>query len=228
MNYRHVYHAGNFADVFKHVLLSRALLALQRKPTPMRYLDTHAGLGWYDLASEEARRGGEWQNGIGRLALTCATADVQGLLAPYLDAVGPRDARGCPGLYPGSPAIAQHLCRAQDRLVLCELHPEDGAALRAAFKADRRAATVTLDGYLALRAYLPPPERRGLVLIDPPFEDRQEFAAMIAGLRAAHRKWPTGLYMLWYPVKDREALVGFADSLLASGIRRIAQAELIE
>lgn len=227
MNYRHAYHAGNFADVFKHVLLSRALVALQRKPTPLRYLDTHAGLGWYDLAGEEARRGGEWQGGIGRLDLSRATADVQALLAPYLEAVGPRDAAGCPGLYPGSPLIAQQLCRADDRLTLCELHPEDGATLKQTLKGDRRAKMMAIDGYLALRACLPPPERRGLVLVDPPFEEKNEFAAMTDGLLAAHRKWPTGIYMLWYPVKDREALIRFAAALVASGIRRIAQVELM-
>ena len=227
VNYRHAYHAGNFADVFKHVLLSRALLALGRKPTPMCYLDTHAGPGSYDLAGEEARRGAEWQGGIGRLDLARATSDVQGLLAPYLDAVGPRDREGRPSFYAGSPAIAQHLCRAQDRLVLCELHPADGATLRQALKGDRRATMVAIDGYRALRAYLPPPERRGLVLVDPPFEDRDEFAAMTEGLLAAHRKWPTGVYMLWYPIKDRDALVRFAADLTASAVRRTAQVELI-
>lgn len=227
MNYRHAYHAGNFADVFKHVLLTRGLLALGRKPTPLRYLDTHAGLGWYDLAGEEARRGQEWRDGVGRLDVSRATAAVQALLAPYLDAVGPRDAEGRPSLYPGSPAIAQYLCRAQDRLVLCELHPEDGATLRQAVKGDRRAKMVAIDGYSALRAYLPPPERRGLVLVDPPFEDRNEFAALVAGLLAAHRKWPTGVYMLWYPIKDRDALIRFAADLTATAVRRLVQVELL-
>lgn len=227
MNYRHAYHAGNFADVFKHVLLVRALLALQRKPTPLRYIDTHAGPGWYDLAGEQARRGAEWQGGIGRLDMSRATADVQALVAPYLEAVGPRDADGRPGLYPGSPGIAQQLCRAGDRLTLCELHPEDGAALKQTLKGDRRATMVAIDGYVALRAFLPPPERRGLVLVDPPFEEKNEFAALTEGLLAAHRKWPTGVYMLWYPVKDREALIRFSASLVASGVRRVAQVELI-
>lgn len=227
MNYRHAFHAGNFADVFKHVLLSRALVALRRKSTPWRYLDTHAGIGWYDLASEEARRGAEWQGGIGRLDMSRATPDVQMLLAPYLDAVGPRDAGGRPSLYPGSPGIAQQLCRADDRLILCELHPLDGPILRQGFKGDRRAKMVAIDGYLALRAYLPPPERRGLVLVDPPFEDKNEFTAMTENLLAAHRRWPTGIYMLWYPVKDREALIRFAAALVSSGLQRMAQAELL-
>lgn len=227
MNYRHAYHAGNFADVFKHVLLSRALVALGRKPTPLRYLDTHAGIGCYDLAGEDAQRGGEWQGGIGRLHLAGATPAIEALLAPYLEAVGPRDRDGRPSLYPGSPAIAQHLCRAQDRLVLCELHPADGATLRQFVKGDRRAKMVAIDGYLALRAYLPPPERRGLVLVDPPFEERNEFAAMTEGLLAAHRKWPTGVYMLWYPIKNREALLRFTADLQASAVRRLAQVELI-
>ena len=227
MNYRHAFHAGNFADVFKHVLLARMLIALQRKPTPFRYIDTHAGIGWYDLTSDEARRGAEWPDGIGRLDLAGADPAIVTLLEPYLEAVGPRDGEGKPSHYPGSPAIAQHLSRPGDKLILCELHPEDGDTLRVVMKSDKRVKVMALDGYTALNAVVPPPERRGLVLIDPPFETRSEFEAMLASLLAATRKWPTGIYALWYPIKDREAVIRFGEALVASGLRRVVQAELI-
>lgn len=227
MNYRHAFHAGNFADVFKHVLLSRIILALGRKPTPFRYIDTHSGIGWYDLGSDEARRGGEWKDGIGRLLAAEATGAVAALLQPYLDAVGPRDAEGRPLDYPGSPAVAQHLARAGDRLILCERHPVDVETLREAVKGDRRAKVVAIDGYMGLNAYVPPPERRGLVLIDPPFEERGEFDTMTAALEKAYRKWPTGLYALWYPIKDRAAVVRFGDALAGSTMKKVAQVELI-
>lgn len=213
--------------MFKHVLLTRLLTHLKRKPTPFRYIDTHAGLGWYDLDSDEARRGGEWQDGIGRLDVAAAPDAVRALLAPYLEAVGLRDAAGRPGLYPGSPAIAQHMLRPEDRMALCELHPTDAETLRDAMGRDARIAVALRDGYQALKAFLPPRERRGLVLIDPPFEQRSEFDDMVAALVTAHRRWPTGVYALWYPIKDREALGRFATNLIETGIRRIAQVEMI-
>jgi 23S rRNA (adenine2030-N6)-methyltransferase len=227
MNYRHAFHAGNFADVFKHVLLSRILVHLARKPTPFRYLDTHSGIGAYDLDGAEARRSGEWRLGIGRLDLSVAPPAVQELLAPYLEALGPRDAEGRPSLYPGSPLLALALTRPQDRLTFCELHPADAARLREAAGRGRRAKVVAIDGYTALKAYVPPPERRGVVLIDPPFEQRTEFEAMAGGLLAAHRKWPTGAYALWYPLKDPAAVARFTTGLMASGMPRMAQVELM-
>lgn len=227
MNYRHAFHAGNFADVFKHVLLTRILIHLGRKPTPYRYLDTHSGTGLYDLDGPEARRGGEWQGGIARLDPDAASGAVRALLQPYLDIVGPRDAGGRPSLYPGSPALAAALTRAQDKLIFCELHPRDAAALRKTVGRDRRAKIIEIDGYIALNATVPPPERRGLVLVDPPFEAPTEFAAMLDGLSAAHRKWPTGVYALWYPLKNRDGVARFTTGLMASGIRRIVQVELM-
>lgn len=227
MNYRHAYHAGNFADVFKHVLLTRILVHLGRKPTPYRYLDTHSGTGLTELDGPEARRSGEWRDGIGRLDPDAASGAVRTLLQPYLDIVGPRDAGGRPSLYPGSPALAAALSRAQDKLIFCELHPRDAAQLRKTIGRDRRAKVMEIDGYIALNATVPPPERRGLVLIDPPFEAPTEFAAMLNGLSAAHRKWPTGLYALWYPLKDRDGVARFTTGLMASGLRRVAQVELM-
>ena len=227
VNYRHAFHAGNFADVFKHILLARMLVALARKPTPFRFLDTHAGTAWYDLTGDEATRGAEWADGIGRLVPDAVPTALQELLAPYLDAVGPRDAAGRPSGYPGSPAIAQALCRADDRIVCCELHPDDAVALRLALKGDKRAKAVALDGYTALNAFVPPPERRGLVLVDPPFEQSGEFDRMVAALETAWRKWPTGVYALWYPIKNREAVLGFAAALQDGPVQRIAQVELV-
>ncbi|WP_395664754.1 23S rRNA (adenine(2030)-N(6))-methyltransferase RlmJ [Methylocella sp.] len=204
MNYAHDFHAGNFADVFKHVFLVRALLYLARKPAPLRYVETHAGSGLYDLSGERAEKTGEWRAGIGRLAEAALAADALALLAPYLDLVAPR-VQGEAPTYPGSPLIARALLRGQDRLIACELHPQAFARLAEALSGDARAKAVEIDGYLGLKAFVPPPERRGLVLIDPPFEDRGEFARLAGALPAALRKWPTGAFMLWLPMKDDSA-----------------------
>lgn len=214
MNYRHAFHAGNFADVFKHAILARILVYLMRKDTPLRYIDTHSGIGLYDLSSGEAERTGEWRDGIGRLP--GADGDmpeaVAALLAPYLDALGPRGEDGRPENYPGSPAIAAHLLRPQDRMTLCELHAADATTLRRnmarAHPRDRRSKIVPIDGYTGLNACVPPPERRGLVLIDPPFEDRGEFARLGKALVRAVNKWPTGVYCVWYPLKIADAADG--------------------
>lgn len=227
MNYRHAFHAGNFADVFKHVLLTRILVHLALKPTPFRYIDTHAGIGLYDLDGEEARRGGEWPDGIGRIDADALPEPARALMAPYLDALGPRDAAGRPSLYPGSPMLALQLTRPADRLIFCELHPGGAAILRTNLGRVARAKVVGIDGYRALNAFVPPPERRGLVLVDPPFESRAEFDAMGDGLLAAHRKWPTGIYALWYPLKDREGVARFTTRLMASGLPKVSQVELI-
>ncbi len=202
MNYRHEFHAGNFADVFKHVVLTRILLYLQRKATPYRFIDTHAGSGCYDLGGEAAARTGEWRDGIGRLADGRSPHDGPGgeaaaLIAPYL-ALARRESS-----YPGSPALALALGRPFDRMIFCELHPDALGALRACVGRDRRAKVVALDGYTGLNAFIPPLERRGLVLIDPPFEVEGEFERLAAAIRAAHAKWREGILMAWYPVKDR-------------------------
>ena len=227
MNYRHAFHAGNFADVFKHVLLTRILLHLARKPTAFRYLDTHSGLGLYDLDGSEARRGAEWPDGIGRSAPAAMTEEARVLVAPYLDALGPRDAQGRPSLYPGSPLLALHFSRPQDRLTFCELLPAGAESLRRNVGRSARAKVIAIDGYTALNAYVPPPERRGLVLVDPPFETRTEFDDLLAGLGGATRKWPTGTYALWYPIKDRQAVSHFTTALMATALKRVAQVELI-
>ncbi len=226
MNYRHAYHAGNFADVFKHALLARVLTYMIRKPAALRYIDTHSGTGLYDLSGEEAARTGEWRDGIARLARATPPADVAELLSPYGTAVGATDPDGRPSFYPGSPAIAQTLLRPQDRIALCELHPVDAGALKRNMGRDRRVKITALDGYMGLNAFVPPPERRGLVLIDPPFESRDEFDRMATALAGAYRKWPSGTYMAWYPIKDQAGVSRFTQGLVPSGLRRILQLHL--
>lgn len=201
MNYRHDFHAGNFADVFKHAVLTRILLYLQRKPAPFRVIDTHAGSGRYDLAGDAAGRTSEWRGGIGRLDPSTMSAAARALLAPYWDRVAPAVRGGA--AYPGSPALALALTRPFDRMIFCERHPAALKALKACVGRDRRAKIIDLDGYTGLTAFIPPVERRGVVLIDPPFEAEDEFDRLTAALLGAHAKWRDGILMAWYPIKTR-------------------------
>ncbi|MER8827149.1 23S rRNA (adenine(2030)-N(6))-methyltransferase RlmJ [Mesorhizobium sp. M0938] len=221
MNYRHAYHAGNFADVVKHVVLSRLVEYLKQKDKAFRVIDTHAGIGRYDLSSTEAQKTGEWQGGIGRLVDAEISTPAAALLAPYLEAVGSLNPEGGVKKYPGSPLIARHLMRKQDRLSAIELHRQDAAKLRALFQGDFQTRVIELDGWLALGAHLPPKEKRGLVLVDPPFEEEGEFARLVDGLQKAHKRWPGGIYALWYPVKDRKAVAAFRKALVQSGIPKL-------
>ncbi len=215
MNYRHAFHAGNFADCFKHALLVWLIRALQRKPGALMILDTHAGAGMYDLAAGPAIRTGEWRQGIARLL-----DDPPPPLADYLGLVR------VIGLYPGSPALARRLLRPQDRLVCCELHPEEYAALRARFAGDRQVSVHHRDAWEALGALLPPAERRGLALIDPPYEAPDEFDRLAAGLRLAQTRFGTGVFAAWYPIKHRAPVRAFHAGLQASGLHDIVAAEL--
>jgi 23S rRNA (adenine2030-N6)-methyltransferase len=226
MNYRHAYHAGNFADVVKHAVLSRIVAHLKAKPTAFRVIDTHAGAGLYDLAGPEASRTGEWREGIGTLIAAELEPAARDLLTPYLDAIAAFNA-GPLKVYPGSPVLLQYWLRSQDHLIACEKEPNAARLLVARLRRDKRAKAVAIDGYTALNAYVPPKERRGLVLIDPPFEQPDEFDALVQGLAGAHRKWPTGLYVLWYPVKDARESEGFSRRLIRLGISRMLQAELV-
>jgi 23S rRNA (adenine2030-N6)-methyltransferase len=233
MNYRHAFHAGNFADVVKHAVLALLIERLKAKETAFRVIDTHAGTGLYDLAGEEASRTEEWKGGIGRLIGAKLDRNLAALLSPYLAAVeaaqpltpSPAPDR-VPRLYPGSPWIARHLLRRQDRLTAVELHPEDAVALAQLFARDRQVKAIALDGWKALGAFVPPKERRGLVLVDPPFEERDEFDRLLAGLVKAERRWPGGVYALWYPVKDLAAIKRFRAALAESGLPRLLRAEL--
>jgi 23S rRNA (adenine2030-N6)-methyltransferase len=221
MNYRHAYHAGNFADVVKHAALSRLVEYLKLKDKAFRVIDTHAGIGLYDLSSEEAQKTGEWLNGIGRLLEAKISPDAQALLAPYLEAVKSDNPEGSVEIYPGSPLIVRRLMRPQDRLSAIELHPQDFRRLKNLFAGDFQVRTIELDGWLALGAHLPPKEKRGLVLVDPPFEQEGEFDRLVDGLLRAHRRWPGGIYALWYPIKDRAAVSQFRAGLKMSGIPKI-------
>ncbi|HYH22760.1 MAG TPA: 23S rRNA (adenine(2030)-N(6))-methyltransferase RlmJ [Azospirillum sp.] len=223
MNYRHIFHAGNFADVMKHAVLALIVEHLRAKPAAFCVLDTHAGIGRYDLSSNPAQRTLEYQDGIARLF---GQAPPHPALTPYLDAVTSLNPDGVLRWYPGSPRLARALLRPQDRLVLSELHTDDVQTLRREFAGDRQVAVHHQDAYEALKAHTPPKEKRGLVLIDPPFEEPDEFARLVAGLTAAHRRWPTGIYAIWYPIKERPAVWRFHDALEASGIRRILRTEL--
>jgi 23S rRNA (adenine2030-N6)-methyltransferase len=201
MNYRHAFHAGNFADVMKHVMLVRVLCHLRRKDKPFRVIDTHAGIGFYDLAGEEAERTLEWQGGVARLQ-TPFGPEIEALLAPYREVLdGARQRHGAQ-TYPGSPLVIRELLRKQDRAVLAELHPADSALLTERFNAVANMKVLRLDGWTALHGLIPPKERRGLVLIDPPYEEKGEFDRLVKELVRAVGKWPTGVYMAWYPVKD--------------------------
>jgi 23S rRNA (adenine2030-N6)-methyltransferase len=230
MNYQHAFHAGNFADVHKHIVLARILTYLRAKPAAFRVIDTHAGAGRYDLLAAESSRSGEWHSGIERVweaAKDKLPPRVRELLVPYLDAVAACNSDGVLRTYPGSPLIAEHLMRAQDRLIACELEPRSAAALTAALRGDRRAKALAIDGWTALGAYVPPKERRGVVLTDPPFEDAGDFMRLSGALAAAHRKWPTGIYMLWYPIKGREAPDGLARRLERLAIPRVLRSEIM-
>lgn len=210
MNYRHAYHAGNFADVLKHVMLTRILLYLGQKPAAFRVIDTHAGEGIYDLASEAAEKTAEWHGGIGRLmgGETKPPQNVEALLAPYRAIVAAYLSQEKPR-YPGSPAIAARLLRKQDRMIFCEAHPEVAQILENNLGRDKRAKIIEIDGFTGLKAYVPPVERRGLVLIDPPFEARDEFDRIADGLVTALGKWPGGTYLIWFPIKDRGSVKSF-------------------
>ena len=206
MNYRHAFHAGNFADVIKHIVLVRILLHLQEKPAAFRVIDSHAGAGRYDLTGNEAKRSGEWLTGIARIMQARFSEQAAALIKPYLDIV--RAFNPTPAtlaVYPGSPLIARALLRPQDRLTACEVEPSARKLLIEQLRRDTQARVVDLDGWTALPAFVPPNERRGLVLIDPPYEDKDEFATIATGFAEAFTQWPTGSYLMWYPVKSRRA-----------------------
>lgn len=226
MNYRHAYHAGNFADVVKHAILARIVEYLKRKDKAFRVIDTHAGIGLYDLSSEEAQKTGEWRDGIGRLVEASLNEKTSKLLNPLLEAVH-KENQGAGILhYPGSPRLVRHLLRKQDRLTAIELHPQDAARLKVVFAGDFQTRVIELDGWLALGAHLPPKEKRGLVLIDPPFEEEDEFGRIVTKLEKAHRRWPGGIYAVWYPIKNHDAVQAFRIRLTESGIADVIDIRL--
>jgi 23S rRNA (adenine2030-N6)-methyltransferase len=228
MNYNHAFHAGNFADVFKHAVIARIIVHLREKSAAFRIIDTHAGMGLYDLSGSEASRSGEWRSGIARCIAGTFAADVRALLTPYLEAVAAFNTSTELRRYPGSPLLALHLMRPQDRLVACELEPKTAATLDRRIARDARAKVVAIDGWTALKAYVPPKERRGLVVIDPPYEAADEFSSLARSFQSAHRKWPTGIYVLWYPIKTRTGPEALARHVRRAGIAKVLRAELLQ
>jgi 23S rRNA (adenine2030-N6)-methyltransferase len=234
MNYRHAYHAGNFADVLKHAVLFALIEALKAKPTPFCVIDTHAGSGCYALDGAEAGKTGEYKDGIARLLFPdlnkhAPAGPLPPLLRHWLDRV-----LALPGnedglrLYPGSPLQAAQAMREGDSAQLCELHPEEAARLRELFHRDRRVHVHERNGYEALKALLPPKEKRGLVLIDPPYEAQEaEYRVIEQALKAALQRWPTGVYAVWYPIKLRSQVQPFLRWVQHSGVKRALRAELL-
>ncbi|BCH53892.1 23S rRNA (adenine(2030)-N(6))-methyltransferase RlmJ [Agrobacterium vitis] len=226
MNYRHIYHAGNFADVLKHAVLARLVIYLQQKDKAFRVLDTHAGIGLYDLSSDESQKTGEWLGGIGKLLEAELTPAATQVLQPYLDVVRALNPDGGLTRYPGSPKLARDLFRPQDRLSAMELHPDDCRTLSRLFEGDYQARITELDGWLALGAHLPPKEKRGIVLVDPPFELDGEYERLVDGLARAYRRFSAGVYCLWYPIKKGAPIAAFHEALKETGIPKMLCAEL--
>jgi len=228
VNYRHAFHAGNFADVFKHAILIGLIDALKAKPTPFCYIDTHAGAGRYDLRDEEARKTGEFVDGVQRLLVA---ANLPDSLRPYFDllrAANAADANGHLNVYPGSPLIASLSLRDSDRIALCEVQEAETAALKKLFADDKRVGVHQRDGYSALAGLVPPKERRGVVLIDPPFEAQEaEFRTIQSALADAYAHWPTGIYAIWYPIKLHRQVLRFQRWFAKQGIKKTLVAELM-
>lgn len=229
MNYRHIYHAGNFADVVKHVILTALLSSLARKDAPYCYIDTHAGIGYYDLFAQESQKTKEFINGIEKVI---AQDNPPPVVKTFLQAVHAINNRllhaqyASLRYYPGSPMIARHFARPHDRLIASELHPDDYQTLRQTFAGDKQVSIHHMDGFLGLKAFLPPKERRGLVLIDPPYEDTDEFSRLAQHLPMALKKWETGMYAIWFPIKDRPQVERFYRSLETHVERPILAVEL--
>lgn len=228
MNYRHAYHAGNFADVFKHAILVGLIESLKAKQTPFCYFDTHAGSGRYELGGDEARKTREAADGVLRLLPQMRMPSV---LHIYLNLVRSLNERGTEHelmVYPGSPMLAQLLMREHDRAVLCELQPQEAHSLKGLFREQTNVHVHQRNGYEAMRALLPPTEKRGLVLIDPPFEAQEkEFDAIKSALEDTLKRWPTGCYAVWYPIKLRATVQPFKRWLSQCPAAKVLNAELL-
>ncbi len=231
MNYRHIYHAGNFADVVKHAVLALIIEHLKLKPAPFRIIDTHAGIGRYSLSANEAEKTGEWRDGIGRLLSEPLPPVIAEILAPYLAAVKAENPGWRAGhdlaIYPGSPVIARNMLRRGDALVVNELHPEDFETLADAMACDKQTKVLNQDGWSALKALLPPKERRGVVLVDPPYEEPGELARLTAALTDAVRRFATGTFVMWYPIKDQRPVFAFRRELVEAGFEKLLSVELL-
>lgn len=229
MNYRHSYHAGNFADVIKHIILITLIDALTRKDTPFCYIDTHAGSGYYDLFSESTAKSKEYEGGIEKII---QRDNPPLLIKQYLDCIHHINNQlthakfASLRYYPGSPMIARHFIRAHDRIIACELQPQEYQLLKNTFSGDKQIAVHHMDGFLGLKAFLPPHERRGLVLIDPPYENPDEFTRIAHTLPIALKRWETGIYAIWYPIKEKRAVERFYKTLTSLIKKEILSIEL--
>jgi len=212
MNYKHLYHAGNFSDVFKHLVILSLIEFMKKKDKPFCYIETHAGAGRYDLTSKEAEKTKEYKNGVLKLIdLDLNTKEKKPkIIKKYIDFI---QKQGFPPYYPGSPLIAESALRPVDRMILMELHTAELETLKNLFYGNKQAAIHHQDGYLGLKAFLPPKERRGLILIDPPFEKPSEWEDLIKYLTIAYQRFPMGVYAIWYPLKDKAAVYTFQQAL---------------
>ncbi len=223
LSYRHSFHAGNHADVLKHIVQTLIIESLKEKEKPFLYLDTHAGAGRYQLTNAHATRTGEYLEGIARL---WQQEEVPELILPYLEAVGSLNTSDELRYYPGSPLLAANLLREQDLLMLTELHPTDFPLLRTEFSRDKRVRVCREDGFGQLKSKLPPASRRGFALIDPPYELKQDYSAVVKGIVEGYKRFATGTYAIWYPVVHRQQIKRMLKELEATGIRKILQIEL--
>lgn len=221
--YRHIFHAGNFADVTKHVILIALLDALCRKESPFCVVDTHGGIGRYPLDAPQAQQNREFAGGIGQL---WGRSDLPQHAGRYLSLVERFNPDGQLHTYPGSPRLVRESLRPGDRLIVTELNPHDHATLRAEFAGDPQVSVHLQDAYQGLKAFLPPKERRGLVLIDPAFELRDEYERLVEGVETAWRRWPSGIYAIWYPIQNQSLVTRLHQAIRASALRKVLCAEL--
>ncbi|EGS59543.1 23S rRNA (adenine(2030)-N(6))-methyltransferase RlmJ [Vibrio cholerae] len=223
LSYRHSFHAGNHADVLKHIVQSLILNSLQQKEKPFVYHDTHSGVGRYDLTHEWSEKTGEYKQGIARV---WQQDHIPAELDSYLDAIRQLNQGETLRYYPGSPRVARAHLREQDRMVLTELHPSDYPLLEQEFHRDRQVSIYKEDGFARLKASLPPQERRGLVLIDPPYELAKEYGDVVRAIAQSYKRWATGIYAIWYPVVNRCDIDDMLEGLQGLEIRKILQIEL--
>lgn len=223
-SYRHIYHAGNFADVFKHVVLVSLLQSLQRKESGFCFHDTHAGIGLYNLRSNEALKNREFEQGVQKVL---NATDPPALVHEYLQIIKAVNDDNALDYYPGSPMVARKLLRMQDQMLLTELNTTDYALLKNGFLKDTQVAVHLQDAWQGLRAFLPPKLKRGLVLIDPPYEIKSEIKDLTSSLQVAYKKWPTGMYAIWYPIFEDNFHKRLAHQLKETGIRKILDCQLI-
>ena len=224
LSYRHIYHAGNHADILKHIIVSQICKHLIKKEAPFFYLDTHAGIGEYSLESAQAQKNKEFESGIAKLI---AQQKLPEPIADFVDLVKSMNAKESLLTYPGSPKVVAYYQRLKDKMHLCELHPNDYPILASLFPSKRKANVQNGDGFAAVKAMLPPPQKRGFVLMDPPYEVKQDYHTVVDALAEGHKRFPTGTYAIWYPVLSRQQADNLINSVEATKIRNILLVELL-